>query len=1334
MQKILLSLDRMARKPLIYLGGMYLKTNRLIIILCIFILTSTTAIANDDNVFNGNNTSNVSRVNLSGEVIYVLDHTSDPSEGNWITLESSSERRKIQLPQPITITYSGPRSVKHGEGSVNLSSSNNENYTISYPSTPSYTTLPVYLPGENVSMSFFGDSVLKGNVDVYVFNITSKSADGILKFLSTGDVKNLRSTFNKTKDGNYKNYSAVLGGNGDLSSFDLGSFDPGQYCIVLVQKNDDGSRTALSATAFVVAEYDLIVSAPASIEIGQNLDDISMAFNGTSSNNSSNYTYGAILVNEQVYKANIEANSNGTINSTSVLVNGEHFTDKFDINVSNYKSKLTKNELQNEIQNLIGKGNGTIAVGVGQEKLPLTTFELPEGHYYLFVGAYDPKGKIAGLTQLDLQIALLLSQPVANVTTGSAPLSVQFTDLSKKATGWKWDFGDEASSTEQSPMHTYVTAGIYTVNLTVSNANGTASSSSTITVRVQPATILPVANFSSSVSSGYVPLSVQFADLSKDATGRNWDFGDGASSTEQNPTHTYSAAGVYTVNLTASNANGTNSKLATITVLVQPATILPVADFNSSATRGYVPLSVQFNDNSQKATGWKWDFGDGASSTEQNPMHTYVTAGTYTVNLIVSNANGTNSKLATITALVQPATILPVADFRNNITEGYAPLSVQFTDLSKNATGWEWDFGDGTNSTDQSPTHTYSAIGANTARLTVRNDNGTDLKSTTISVLQRPPESLSNIAIEESLHETVLSGILTSFDFSRGSTPILDIRFSTGQTLGDTLVTVVLLKGQSSLTSGPLSGYVYQYLDLWINNATSVASEDFYNATISFKVNKMWVQNNNINSSSIILNRYHNGVWNALPTILTGQDANYLYFTAQTPGFSPFAITGSKVIPENNFNNVPNASYSIFKSVISPDKSGDCIVNSPGDEIPYRIMVMNEGNVDLTNVKVIDSLVSSSPLPEPTGDDNNDGVLNVGETWRYDVIYTLTSDDVDNGNVNNIATVVCDQLPEKTASVDTPVDKNADLSIYKSITGIDEDGNQKIDNVGDVINYQVAVKNNGNADLHNVHVTDSLIGDLSDPTGDHNDPGILNPGETWIYTVDYTVTQADIDSVGEDVMGLLTNTATVSCDGLDEESSSIDCWILPIHKEPTPGEKPVADFSTSVTSGYAPLAVQFTDKSTGSPTSWSWNFGDGTPDSSEVSPAHTYNTQGTYVAKLTVSNANGSSPKTETINVQQTPSSSGGGSSHSSGGSSGSANVIGSSSGSTNTSTTANVTQPENNTSGLDQNNENKEANVVQTPKPKATSTPVKRSTRTPGFEIMFGIIALLAALLYRRK
>jgi len=194
-----------------------------------FILTSATALASDNNSCEINTPSNesgtlsFSSINLTDEVVYVLDHTSDPSGGNWIMMGSSNEGNGIQLPQPITITYAGPRFEKSGGVSGILSSSNSRSYTMNYPSTSSYTTLPVYLPGEEVNMSFFGDSSLEGKADIYVFNVTSKSASGILEAFNTGNRGNLGSLFHKNMDGNYKNYSAVLGRNGDLLDYNLGS-------------------------------------------------------------------------------------------------------------------------------------------------------------------------------------------------------------------------------------------------------------------------------------------------------------------------------------------------------------------------------------------------------------------------------------------------------------------------------------------------------------------------------------------------------------------------------------------------------------------------------------------------------------------------------------------------------------------------------------------------------------------------------------------------------------------------------------------------------------------------------------------------------------------------------------------------------------------------------------------------------------------------------------------------------------------------------------------------------------------------------------------------------
>jgi len=134
-----------------------------------------------------------------------------------------------------------------------------------------------------------------------------------------------------------------------------------------------------------------------------------------------------------------------------------------------------------------------------------------------------------------------------------------------------------------------------------------------------------------------------FTDRSQNAISFNWDFGDGTNSIEKNPIHTYSTAGIYTVNLTVSNENGINSKLATINVSEKTVSILPVANFTANATSGYYPLSVQFTDLSENAVSFKWDFGDGANSIEENPIHTYSTAGKYNVTLMVMNETGNNT-------------------------------------------------------------------------------------------------------------------------------------------------------------------------------------------------------------------------------------------------------------------------------------------------------------------------------------------------------------------------------------------------------------------------------------------------------------------------------------------------------------------------------------------------------------------------------------------------------------------------------------------------------------------------------------------------------------------
>ncbi len=328
----------------------------------------------------------------------------------------------------------------------------------------------------------------------------------------------------------------------------------------------------------------------------------------------------------------------------------------------------------------------------------------------------------------------------ASSTSGNAPLKVVFTDESTgKPTSWNWNFGDGKFSTVRNPIHKYSKAGKYTVILKVKNVKGNNKIKKYEHIIVSAPIRAPVAAFTTSPTSGYSPLKVVFTDTSIGTpTSWDWNFGDRTSSTEKDPVHTYNETGKYTVTLKVKNIKGNNkiTKYRYITILAPLKA--PVANFSTNVSEGYAPLSVQFTDHSENATGVSWDFDNNGviDSTDRNPVHEYATQGTYSINLTAVNANVTDSKLATITVSEKPTIILPVANFSSNVTKGYAPLTVQFTDLSENATEWKWDFGDGANSTDKSPVHIYSNEGKYNVALTVKNvnDNNTIMKYSYITV------------------------------------------------------------------------------------------------------------------------------------------------------------------------------------------------------------------------------------------------------------------------------------------------------------------------------------------------------------------------------------------------------------------------------------------------------------------------------------------------------------------------------------------------------------------------------------------------------------------------
>ena len=172
----------------------------------------------------------------------------------------------------------------------------------------------------------------------------------------------------------------------------------------------------------------------------------------------------------------------------------------------------------------------------------------------------------------------------------------------------------------------------------------------------------------------------------------------------------------------------------------------PVASFSYSPMEMiYADTMITFTDTSTDEDGtiesWSWDFGDDMTSTEQNPTHSYDTIGTYTVTLIVTDNDGNTSDPYSmdVTVSVVPPTAMFTYEPMMNITVNVT--TIEFTDTSTmgdaNITSWMWDFGDGTNSTEQNPTYMYNTTGNFTISLTVTDANGeTDTYEATIEVME----------------------------------------------------------------------------------------------------------------------------------------------------------------------------------------------------------------------------------------------------------------------------------------------------------------------------------------------------------------------------------------------------------------------------------------------------------------------------------------------------------------------------------------------------------------------------------------------------------------------
>ncbi len=562
--------------------------------------------------------------------------------------------------------------------------------------------------GAGIEIQKAGTDYKMDNIEVYNNTIYRTMLSGIWIFGSGSYVNsstNVHVHHNKIYDTGIASNRNEIGGivsDGFNATIENNVID-GAYGSAIAQKNVYSS-SSLDGSGYVITVKNNIIT---------NTQNSSAGGNGSGISNLLTNTHSFVLNNNCLYNNSGSDYSNVSASATDILADPQYADrNNHDYHLKSKTGRWNESSWEND-------SISSPCIDAGDPLSDYSNEPDPNGNR-INIG---PDGNTVYASKSELK------SPDAYFT---AALTVKFTDMStNNPVKWEWNFGDGTNSTEQNPVHVFSKEGTYNVTLVATNA-GVSSDARLMVITVNSMLTPPVASFTADKTEGTTPLTVKFTDTSTNKpTKWNWNFGDSQTSTVQNPEHTFNEVGVYNVTLIAVNGDG-SSNIKSINITVNRAPTPPVANFTANTTEGTTPLNVKFTDTSTNSpTKWEWNFGDSQTSTVKNPEHTFSGVGVYKVTLVAKNSDG-SSGVKSMNITVNRVPTPPVANFT---ATQIGSLMVQFNDTSSNDPNkWNWEFGDGSTSTDTNSTHTYNTAGNYITNLTVSNTDGTNTISKAITV------------------------------------------------------------------------------------------------------------------------------------------------------------------------------------------------------------------------------------------------------------------------------------------------------------------------------------------------------------------------------------------------------------------------------------------------------------------------------------------------------------------------------------------------------------------------------------------------------------------------